>query len=103
MASKDTPLSIEDIFKSSGNLDAPSKLQLLTDKYEELLQLYRSQESIFNSTKREVSALTTDRNKQILARSRLEGVCRQLQKQNKTIKVNFLYSFKAIVFITNSF
>ncbi|KRT81823.1 hypothetical protein AMK59_5698 [Oryctes borbonicus] len=86
MASKDTPSSSEDVLKSIGTVEEKDKMKLLTAKYDELLQLYRSQENTLNATKREVTSVTNDKNKQLLARSRLEGCCRELQKQNNALK-----------------
>lgn len=87
MASKDTPMSIDDIFKSCSHTDDKDKIKLLAAKYEELILLYRSQETTLNATKRELASVTNDKNKQLLARSRLEGCCRQLQKDNIALKV----------------
>ncbi|GJQ66777.1 hypothetical protein Trydic_g18546 [Trypoxylus dichotomus] len=86
MASRDTPLSAEDVLKSIGTTEEKDKLKLLAAKYDELLQLCRSQENALNASKREVTSVTNDKNKQLLARSRLEGCCRELQKQNNALK-----------------
>lgn len=71
-------------------------LQLFTEKYVELLEENKStlsnlkvHEKHIQILQREKEQLKTDNGKSLLARSRLEELCRELQRQNKIVKGAF--------------
>lgn len=73
-----------------------SMLQLFTEKYVELLEENKStlsnlkvHEKHIQILQREKEQLKTDNGKSLLARSRLEELCRELQRQNKIVKGAF--------------
>lgn len=87
--------SMENIMKELTNLQEPQKLEALFTKYSELYEEYRSLSSSLSvsekrclSLQRENDQLQNERSKLVLARSRMEGLCRELQRQNRLIKVS---------------
>ncbi|PRD28537.1 UNVERIFIED_CONTAM: Txlna [Trichonephila clavipes] len=93
--------SIDHILKSLGNGTAEEKLQLLCKKHLEALEEYRLIEPRLKqldrqitSQQREKEQLQADLNRMILAKSRLESLCREMQKQSKIVKEESLLRLK---------
>lgn len=70
------------------------KLQALCKKHVEALEELRLMEPRMKQLERQVQSqqkekeqLQADHNRMILAKSRLESLCRELQRQNKCVKV----------------
>ncbi|KAG9493565.1 hypothetical protein GDO78_001453 [Eleutherodactylus coqui] len=82
------------LLQSLSKLSTPEeKLESLTKKYAELLEEHRTeQKQMKQMQKRQIQLikekdqLQSDHNKAILARSKLESLCRELQRHNKTLK-----------------
>ncbi|XP_056419312.1 beta-taxilin [Hyla sarda] len=82
------------LLQSLNKLNTPEeKLEALTKKYAELLEEHRiEQKQMKQMQKRQVQLvkekdlLQSEHNKAILARSKLESLCRELQRHNKTLK-----------------
>ncbi|KAM4043454.1 beta-taxilin [Anomaloglossus baeobatrachus] len=80
--------------QSLSKLNTPEeKLEALTKKYAGLLEEHRTeQKQMKQMQKRQIQLikekdqLQTEHNKAILARSKLESLCRELQRHNKTLK-----------------
>lgn len=73
---------------------AEEKLQVLCKKHVEALEESRLMEPRMKQLERQVQSqqkekeqLQADHNRMILAKSRLESLCRELQRQNKCVKV----------------
>lgn len=76
------------------NLKPEEKVIALTNKCLELLaerrngeQNLKASEKNYTILQRQCDQITADKSRQILINSRLQNLCRELQKQNKTIKV----------------
>ncbi|XP_006986143.1 beta-taxilin [Peromyscus maniculatus bairdii] len=72
---------------------AEEKLDFLFKKYAELLDEHRAEQKKLRllrkqqaQTQREKDQLQSEHNRAILARSKLESLCRELQRHNKTLK-----------------
>jgi len=85
--------NVEHILKSVHSLESEAKLQAVCGKYAELVEDQKETQSAvktyerhFQVIQREKEQLQTENSKSILARSRLEELCRELQRQNKVIK-----------------
>ncbi|CAH6778091.1 Txlnb [Phodopus roborovskii] len=72
---------------------AEDKLDFLFKKYAELLDEHRTEQKKLKllrkqqaQTQREKDQLQSEHNRAILARSKLESLCRELQRHNKTLK-----------------
>nr|CAH0112038.1 unnamed protein product [Daphnia galeata] len=85
--------SVEVLLKSMNNLSIEEKLKVLTHKYAELLEENRSSASSLKIHEKHVLVLQKEKEqlqmengKSLLARSRLEELCRELQRQNKVVK-----------------
>ncbi|XP_005065791.1 beta-taxilin isoform X2 [Mesocricetus auratus] len=72
---------------------AEDKLDFLFKKYAELLDEHRAEQKKLKllrkqqaQTQREKDQLQSEHNRAILARSKLESLCRELQRHNKTLK-----------------
>ncbi|KAM3932282.1 beta-taxilin isoform 1-T3 [Leptodactylus fuscus] len=82
------------LLQSLNKLNTPEeKLEALTKKYAELLEEHRTeQKQMKQMQKRQIQLikekdqLQGEHNKAILARSKLESLCRELQRHNKTLK-----------------
>ncbi|XP_075720404.1 beta-taxilin [Rhinoderma darwinii] len=82
------------LLQSLSKLNTPEeKLEALTKKYAEMLEEHRiEQKHMKQLQKRQIQLikekdqLQSDHNKAILARSKLESLCRELQRHNKTLK-----------------
>ncbi|KAJ8918655.1 hypothetical protein NQ315_014974 [Exocentrus adspersus] len=92
-ARKKDPKALENVMKSMGDISEPEKLKNLMLRYEDLYSEYRRVSSSFQAMEKSFNAVCKERdvarfdlNKNILAKSKLESVCRELQKQNKAIK-----------------
>ncbi|GFY55857.1 beta-taxilin [Trichonephila inaurata madagascariensis] len=93
--------SIDQILKSLGNGTAEEKLQLLCKKHLEALEEYRLIEPRLKQLDRQITSqhrekeqLQADFNRMILAKSRLESLCREMQKQSKIVKEESLLRLK---------
>ena len=64
------------------------KLQLNNKEIEKSVNSYIKQRDLMQN----------DCNKSLLAKNKLESLCRELQKHNKLIKVGFLHRFQAAHF-----
>lgn len=86
--------ALENILKDINSLPEQERLEALTTKYSELYEEYRTchsslavSEKRCSVLQRERDQLQTEQSKLVLARSRMESLCRELQRQNKLIKV----------------
>jgi len=93
--------NVEQILKSMHNLDTDGKLQALCGKYGELLEDQKETQTSIKTyerhlqvLQREKEHLQTENSKGILARSRLEELCRELQRQNKVVKEESMLRIK---------
>uniref|UniRef100_A0A8C6MIT2 Taxilin beta b n=3 Tax=Nothobranchius furzeri TaxID=105023 RepID=A0A8C6MIT2_NOTFU len=82
------------LMQSLNKLDTPEqKLEAIIKKHAELLEEHRSdqkqmktlQKKLFQVVK-EKDQLQSEHSRAVLARSKLEGLCRELQRHNKTLK-----------------
>ncbi|XP_018320673.1 alpha-taxilin [Agrilus planipennis] len=85
--------AIENIMKEIGNLEDGEKVRVLIKKYSDLYDEFRAlQNNTALSDKRmtvlqrERDQLQSEQGKLVLAKARMESLCRELQKQNKLIK-----------------
>ncbi|KZS20780.1 putative Beta-taxilin [Daphnia magna] len=85
--------SVEVLLKSMNNLSFEEKLKVFTHKYAELLEEnganlsnLKVYEKHIQVLQKEKEQLQMENGKSLLARSRLEELCRELQRQNKIIK-----------------
>lgn len=86
--------SVDQILKSLSNCSSPEeKLQSLCRKHIDVLEDMRCSETRLKQcerqavvTLREKEQLQAEHNRTILAKSRLESLCRELQRQNKAVK-----------------
>jgi hypothetical protein len=96
-------MTVEQVLKNLNSYSSDAaKLQALAASYVELLEENRSRdnklkqhEKGFAQMVREKDTLQGDHNRVILAKSRLENLCRELQRQNKVIKEESLSRIKA--------
>ncbi|KAM8946762.1 beta-taxilin [Pelodytes ibericus] len=87
---KETTLLVQSLNK----LNTPeAKLEALTKKYSEMLEEYRGEQKQMKLLQKrqaqlikEKDQLQGEHSKAILARSKLESLCRELQRHNKTLK-----------------
>lgn len=86
--------ALDNVLKGTINLSDPEKIQVLSTKYGELYEEYRTLQLTHTAFKKrcdvlqkEKDQLANDQSKCVLARSRMENLCRELQRQNKLIKV----------------
>ncbi|KAG8189044.1 hypothetical protein JTE90_025480 [Oedothorax gibbosus] len=93
--------TIDQILKSLGNGSAEEKLQLLCKKHAELQDEYRlfeprlrQYERQIITQQREKESMQAELNRMILAKSRLEGLCREMQRQSKCVKEESLARIK---------
>ncbi|GBM15461.1 Alpha-taxilin [Araneus ventricosus] len=98
---KNREKNIDQILKSLGNGTAEEKLHLLCKKHLEVTEEYRLLEPRFKqmerqiiSQQREKEQLQAENNRLILAKSRLEGLCREMQRQSKAVKEESLLRIK---------
>ncbi|KAF8778807.1 alpha-taxilin-like [Argiope bruennichi] len=94
--------TIDQILKSLGNGTAEEKLHLLCKKHLEVTEELRLLDPRFKQLERQIitqqrekEQLQAENNRLILAKSRLEGLCRELQRQSKAIKEESLLRIKA--------
>ncbi|XP_057199901.1 taxilin beta b [Triplophysa rosa] len=82
------------LMQSLNKLDTPEqKLEALIKKHAELLQEHRSDQKQLKvlqnkllQVMKEKDQLQSEHSRAVLARSKLEGLCRELQRHNKTLK-----------------
>ncbi|XP_014249057.1 beta-taxilin isoform X2 [Cimex lectularius] len=94
--------SAEYMLKTLNNLSTPEeKLGVMYQKYAEVINDHRmlqntikALEKKLNILQKEKEQLQTEHNKAILTRSRLENLCRELQRQNKAIKDESINAMK---------
>lgn len=86
--------ALDNVLKSIISLSDTEKIQALSTKYGELYEEYRNLQLTYTAIKKrcdvlqkEKDQLANDQSKCVLARSRMENLCRELQRQNKLIKV----------------
>lgn len=95
-------LTVDQVLKGLGNSATDSeKLQALAEKHLELIDTSRSseshirlQEKAMNQLVKEKEQLQSEHNRTVLAKSRLENLCRELQRQNKAVKEESLSRIK---------
>ncbi|GIX71807.1 beta-taxilin [Caerostris extrusa] len=99
--SAETAQAPHQILKSLGNGTAEEKLHLLCKKHLESLEEYRLVEPRLKQLERQITTqqrekeqLQADHNRMILAKSRLEGLCREMQRQSKAMKEESLLRIK---------
>ncbi|XP_065165593.1 alpha-taxilin [Atheta coriaria] len=92
---------LENILRSVSTLSDVEKFEELKSKYVELYDQVRvahnnhfAMENKTKAIQHQMEALRNDHTKSLLARSRLESLCRELQKQNKIIKEENLTKIK---------
>uniref|UniRef100_A0A3P8V854 Taxilin beta b n=1 Tax=Cynoglossus semilaevis TaxID=244447 RepID=A0A3P8V854_CYNSE len=82
------------LMQSLNKLDTPEqKLETITKKHAELLEEHRSDQKQLKvlqkkllQVMKEKDQLQSEHSRAVLARSKLEGLCRELQRHNKTLK-----------------
>lgn len=95
-------MTVERILKSlNSQLSDEAKLQELAAKYVEVYENHRAldskskqQEKVVIQAVREKDQLQSEHNRLVLAKSRLENLCRELQRQNKVVKEESLSRLK---------
>lgn len=103
-----TNVVTEYVLKALSSLSTTEeKLAALCKKYTDLLDENRQNASSLKTTSKKLSqvsrerdSLQTENSKLILAKSKLETLCRELQRHNKTVKVSrmqFLYYNNAFI------
>lgn len=92
------------LLKSIENLSEAERLTFLGEKFTELTTenkryatLLDQREKEKNHIERERDHLKSDCNKNILAKNKLENICRELQRQNKQIRVLFINQCSTIL------
>lgn len=100
-ARKKDQRSWENVCRSMGDVTDSEKINFIQERYtclyNELRQVsvgYQALEKQFVQMQRERDQLRAELNKNILAKAKLESLCRELQKQNKAIKVSDLIIFE---------
>lgn len=95
---KDTRM-IDNVLKGMETMEEPEKLQGLIAKYTELYEEYRNSQNSLNAEQKRTSSLqhenehlTSENNKLVLVRNRLEKLSREFQRQNKILKVRLFFS-----------
>lgn len=91
--------ALDNVLKSIASVPENSQFDALKEKYGELYEEYRNIHNVLTATEKRLGVLQkendqlqSDQSKSLLARSRLESLCRELQRQNKLIKVSVLKS-----------
>lgn len=86
--------ALDNILKTFVSMSESVQFDTLKSKYSELYEEYRNVQNILSATEKRLSVLQkendqlqSEQSKSVLARSRLESLCRELQRQNKLIKV----------------
>lgn len=86
--------ALENILKLVNSVPEQDRLLTLSNKYGELYDEFRNLQIAYAALKKqsemvqkEKDQLQTEQGRSVLARSRLESLCRELQRQNKLIKV----------------
>ncbi|XP_033210372.1 gamma-taxilin-like isoform X2 [Belonocnema kinseyi] len=93
---------VDQVFKNLGSIDnSDEKLSAMCKKYSDVIDENRKlQLSLKQSEKkvqmiqREKDQLQAERSKAVLTRSRLESLCRELQRQNKAVKEESLLKIR---------
>ncbi|MEQ2197294.1 hypothetical protein XENOCAPTIV_027237 [Xenoophorus captivus] len=88
------------LMQSLNKLDTPEqKLETIIKKHAELLEEHRSDQKQMKTLQKkllqvmkEKDQLQNEHSRAVLARSKLEGLCRELQRHNKTLKDTFVES-----------
>ena len=95
-------LTVDQVLKGlNGSATDSEKLQALAAKHVELFESNRSsesqvrlQEKAMSQLVKEKEQLQSEHNRTVLAKSRLENLCRELQRQNKAVKEESLLRIK---------
>ncbi|XP_036406474.1 beta-taxilin isoform X2 [Megalops cyprinoides] len=90
------------LMQNLNKLNSPEeKLEALFKKYAELLEEHRAQQKQLKTlqkkqaqTVKEKDHLQSEHSRAILARSKLEGLCRELQRHNKSLKEESLQRYR---------
>lgn len=89
--------ALDNILKTFVSIPENVQFDTLKVKYSELYEEYRNVQNILSATEKRLTVLQkendqlqSEQSKSVLARSRLESLCRELQRQNKLIKVNII-------------
>jgi myosin heavy subunit len=93
-AKKREEKSLEHVLKALQSLETTDdKLASLCKKYTELLEEHKAIQNQFKQSQRALSVLSREKDqlqsehsKAVLAKSKLEGLCRELQRHNKLVK-----------------
>lgn len=104
-ARKTDDKSVEHVLKALSSLQSPEeKLAAMCKKYTEIVDENRKTtttnkqwEKKYVLTQREKEQLQLEYNKTVLLKVKLESLCRELQKQNKAVKVGILLVFINII------
>lgn len=94
--------TVDQVAKSLSSYETDSlKLEALMKKHTQILEdnrnlemQLRQQEKICSQAMKEKEQLQSESNRSILAKSRLENLCRELQRQNKAVKEESLSKIK---------
>ncbi|XP_022692469.1 gamma-taxilin-like isoform X2 [Varroa jacobsoni] len=79
--------AVESVLRSLGDIDTvESKLRALCELHYETLEQLRETQATAEKWKKQFQASQKENNRSLLARDRLEGLCRELQKHNNAIK-----------------
>lgn len=104
---KRDPRSWENVIKATANMTPEEKLQHLETVYNELYNENRAcnanlqaREKQYAQCLKEHEKDRAELSKSILAKGQLESLCRELQKQNKLIKVSRFCLCVSVVFIS---
>lgn len=91
--------ALDNILKSIVTMPDNTQFDALKTKYGELYEEYRHVQITLAATEKraailqkENDQLQSEQSKSVLARSRLENLCRELQRHNKLIKVIIIFN-----------
>lgn len=94
-ARKKDQRSWDNVLKSMGDMPEVERIGVIQQRYVSLYNdlrqtasCYQHLEKRYISLQRERDQARAELNKNILAKAKLESLCRELQKQNKAIKVS---------------
>lgn len=95
---KKDPKSWENILKATATMDKESERTYIGEKYQELYNTVRKLTSTNQQLMKQNATLQKENDhsqseltKGVVTRARLESICRELQKQNKQIRVSYFF------------
>lgn len=94
-SSRRDPRAWDNVLRAVSNLTDHQKLTVVSEKYMDLyaelrkvVKQLQTMEKAYATLQREKDQLQVDQTRSILAKATMESLCRELQKQNKQIKVS---------------